>query len=240
MLYFVKFSPYLFGVVLSLMGCSRKPIQSSGSLPQTSYQSVTPEAIEQREVIQNAKFSSQVLKAWNEKAGRPTFGIIPAFYQLPVSMPAGAVRIEQGRIFGASYQSFQLSNAGPKPYAIESVSIEQSQAISNVVNQMLDAGVKLVEVSMADANRVMKAEQQVIEGKTGWFPGRQLPSGVGLLVSIQKGQGLYGPAFVGRVIQSKDGQLLALATQVDAGPLSLEPLLRQLIADALRRLAHGA
>lgn len=96
-----------------------------------------------------------------------------------------------------------------------------------------------MEVSMADANRVMDAEKRMIDTKKAWFPGRQLPSGVNLLISIQRGEGLYGPAFVGRVIQTKDGRLLALATQVDAGPMSLEPLLSQLVSDALRRLAHG-
>ncbi len=240
MLYCVNYRIIVCVTALSILACSRKPIQSSGTLPQLSYQAVKPEPIEKHDVASAPVASQADLKAWNEKAGRPTFGLIPAFYQLPVSMPAGAVHIEQGQVFGASYQSFWLSNAGPKPYAIEPASTQQAQVFSKVMNQMLDAGVRFVEVSMADANRVLDSEKKVIEGRTSWFPGQQLPSGVNLLISIQRGEGLYGPAFVGRVIQTKDGQLLALATGVDAGPLSLEPLLSQLVSDALRRLANGA
>lgn len=240
MLFYANYKIIIGMALLSTVACSRKPIQSSGTLPQPYYQSTSPEQIDKHEVASAPIASQADLKAWNLKAGRPTFGLIPAFYQLPVSMPAGAVRIESARVFGASYQSFQLSNTGPRPYALEPTSTEQAQVFSKVMNQMLDAGVRFVEVSMADANRVLESEKNVIEGKTAWFPGRQLPSGVNLLISIQRGQGLYGPAFVGRVIQSKDGQLLALATGVDAGPMSLEPLLNQLVSDALRRLANGA
>lgn len=234
MLSYVKFS---FVVLLALGACSRKPIQSSGTLPSPINYQTAPAAIDSHVVASTPVASSQDLRNWNEKAGRPTFGLIPAFYQLPVSMPGGAVHIEQANVFGASYQSFFLSNAGPKPYVIQPASVQQSQVFSQVMNQMLDSGVRFVEVSMADANRVLESEKKVIEGKSAWFPGRQLPSGVDLLVSIQHGEGLYGPAFVGRVVRSLDGRLLALATQMDAGPLSLQPLLQQLVSDSLRRLA---
>lgn len=225
-------------LMLVCVGCSRKPIQSSGTLPTPYSQGIGPVVIEQRSMEdEGSKTSLQELKALNQKAGSPTFGLIPAFYQLPESMPAGAVHIEQGQVFGTSYQSFWLQNAGPKTYAILPASVEQSQVFSKTMNEMLDAGVRFVEVSMADANQIIQAEKQVIEGKTTWFPGRQLPSGVALLVSIQRGQGLDGPTYVGRVIQGQDGRLLALATQIDAGPLSLEPLLKKLVSDSLRRLA---
>lgn len=240
MLSCVNYKALVVVALLSFTACSRKPILSSGTLPETSYQEVKPQEIEKHDIITMPVASQTQLKAWNQKAGRPTFGLIPAFYQLPVSMPAGAVHIQSAQVFGASYQSFMLSNTGPKPYVIEPASTEQSQVFSKAMNQMLDAGIRFVEVSMADANRVLESEKKVIEGKTAWFPGRQLPSGVALLISIQRGQGLYGPAFVGRVIQSSNGQLLALATVVDAGPMSLEPLLGQLVSDALRRLANGA
>jgi hypothetical protein len=97
--------------------------------------------------------------------------------------------------------------------------------------------VRFVEVSMADAAKVMQAEQAVIEGKVAIFPGRSVPSGVDLLVSIQKGKGATGPVYLGRVIRSKDGRLLALATQPDAGPYSLSPLVQKIVSDSLRRLA---
>lgn len=239
MLFYANYKVIAGVAILALLSCSRKPIQSSGTLPAPNYQRVTPEPPKQHQVDSMPMVLESDLKLWNEKAGKPTFGLIPAFYQLPVSMPAGAVHIENAQVFGMSYQSFWLSNAGPKSYAIEPASTEQAQVFSRVMNRMLDAGVRFALVSMADANRVLESEKEVIEGKTTWFPGRQLPSGVDFLISIQQGQGLYGPAFVGRVIQSKNGQLLALVTQTDAGPTSLEPLLYQLVSDALRRLANG-
>lgn len=238
MLSYAKFSLIICIALVAITACSRKPIQSSGTLPQMPYQQIQPTEIPQRDSASTlTRVSQSDLKNWNQQAGKPTFGLIPAFYQLPVSMPAGAVHIEQAQVFGASYQSFWLSNAGPKPYVILPASVEQTQVFSNTINQMLDMGVRFVEVSMADAHRVLESEKKVLEGNSAWFPGRQLPSGVDLLVSIQAGQGLYGPAFVGRVIASQDGRLLALATQIDAGPLSLQPLLEQLVSDALRRLA---
>ncbi|MEI6805608.1 MAG: hypothetical protein WCK49_03765 [Myxococcaceae bacterium] len=239
MLFCANYKALVVIALLSFGGCSRKPIQSSGTLPATSYQEAKPQEIEKHDVVTTPSASQTQLKAWNQRAGKPTFGLIPAFYQLPVSMPAGAVHIESAQVFGASYQSFMLSNTGPKSYVIEPVSTEQAQVFSKTMNQMLDAGVRFVEVSMADANRVLESEKRVIEKKAAWFPGRQLPSGVDLLISIQRGQGLYGPAFVGRVIQTSNGRLLALATVADAGPMSLEPLLGQLVSDALRRLADG-
>jgi hypothetical protein len=226
-------------MLLSVAACSIKPIQSSGTLPTPSYVGIEPADIEKHEAVSASVISQADLQAWNQKAHRPTFGLIPAFYQLPVSMTAGAVHIQSAQVFGASYQSFFLSNTSTMPYAIEPASTRQSQVFSNVMNHMLDAGISFVEVSMADANRVMEAEKSLIDNQKAWFPKRQLPSGVDLLISIQRGEGLHGPAFVGRVIQTKDGRLLALATQTDSGPMSLEPLLRQLVSDALRRLAHG-
>lgn len=224
--------------LLALLACSRKPIQSSGALPSLTSGHTRPEVIENHSIASVAQASTEALEEWNQKAGRPTFGLIPAFYQLPESMPAGAVSIQEGHVFGASYRSFWLANTGPKPFAILPASMEQAEVFSKVMNQMLESGIRFVEVSMADANRVLESERKVIEGQSAWFPGQQLPSGVDLLVSIQRGQGLYGPAFVGRVIRSKDGQLLALATQMDTGAYSLQPLLQQLVSDALRRLSH--
>jgi len=64
-----------------------------------------------------------------------------------------------------------------------------------------------------------------------------VPSGVDLLLSVEKGYGSYGPIYVGRVIRTKDGQLCALSTVIDAGPTSLGPLVSKLVKDSLRRLS---
>ncbi len=240
MSFYAKSNLLLLLAVLSLGACSRKPIQSSGTLPQAYYQGIGPAEIpEHSNADANSKVSIDQLKAWNRKANKPTIGLIHGFYQLPYSKPAGAVYLEQGRVFGASYQSFWLENTNEQPYAVLPASIEQAQVFEKFTDEMLDAGVRLVEVKMADANKIMTAEKKALESNSKWFMGRVVPSGVKLLLSLEKGQGLYGPAYVGRVIQTNDGRLLAMATGVDAGPLSLEPLLRKLVTDALRRLANG-
>ena len=224
---------------LCLTACSRKPIQSSGTLPEPYYRNIGPVEVEKHEEPQEVSIGTfEQMQIWNDKVGSPTFGLISGFYQLPKSMPAGAAAIHKGQVFGASYESFWLENA-EKPYAILPASIEESQAYSRVMNQMLDVGIQFVEVSMADANQIMQAEKKMLDGDKAWLLARQVPSGVDLLVSVEKGEGLYGPTYLGRVIRSRDGRLLALATQVNAGPYSLEPLLRNLVADSLRRLADG-
>ncbi len=226
--------------VLCLGACSRKPIQSSGTLPQPYYQGIGPAEVPEHSAAADVpQVSIEQLKAWNRKADKPTIGLIHGFYQLPRSKPAGAVYLEQGRVFGASYQSFWLENTDEQPYAVLPASVEQSQVFEKFTDEMLDAGVRLVEVKMADANKIMKAEKKALENNSKWFMGRSVPSGVKLLVSLERGQGLYGPAYVGRVIQTNDGRLLAMATGIDAGPQSLEPVLRKLVSDALRRLANG-
>ena len=170
MLSCVRFKFVLFIALLALTACSRKPIQSSGTLPSATNYQIGPDAIDNHVVASVIQASSEDLRNWNKKAGRPTFGLIPAFYQLPESMPAGAVSIEEDHVFGASYRSFWLSNTGPKPYAIMPASTEQAEVFSKVMNSMLDSGVRFVEVSMADANRVLESEKKVIAGKSTLFP----------------------------------------------------------------------
>ncbi|MES2503439.1 MAG: hypothetical protein V4534_01035 [Myxococcota bacterium] len=243
MLSFVECKKYLLLTVMAVVlagGCSRKPIQSSGTLPTPYYRDVKVPEIEKHEMVINGPTASiEDLRAWNQKVGKPTFGLIAAFYQLPQSQLIGAVKMESGYSFGAGYQAITLKSAGPRPYAVLPASIGQTQVFTKTMNEMMDAGVKFVEVSMADANQIMRAEKKAIEDDAVWPLGQYLPSGVGYLISIEKGEGLYGPTYVGRVIGTSDGRLIALGTQLDAGPQSLEPLLKQLVSDALRRLADA-
>lgn len=230
--------PLSFLALLVASGCSTgRPIQS-GTL-RNAEPGAQPESVEQRNVAgQVGAMDHAELKALNKKAGSPTFGLIMGFYQLPQAMPAGAVSVQQGVVFGQAYSNYKLENLGTKPYAVVPASAEQSEVLSSSMNHLLDAGVRFVEVSTADAAKVMQAEQQVIEGKAAVFPGRSVPSGVDLLVSIQKGQGASGPVYVGRVIRSGDGRLLALMTQPNAGPYSLSPLIQKMVSDSLKRLTN--
>jgi hypothetical protein len=91
---------------------------------------------------------------------------------------------------------------------------------------------------MADAVKVMRAEQDAFDKKKIIFPSRSVPPGVDLLVSTQKGHTEVGPVYVGRVIRTSDGRLIALRSEPDVGVYSLKPLLVRLVSDTLRRLAE--
>lgn len=224
-------------ILVFMCACSAKrPVARSANLA-PSYD-VTPESIDTRTVVgQSDELSAASLRQLNEAAHKPSFGLIQGFYQLPVSLPGGAVAISQANVFGQSYQSFYLQNSGEHPYAVEPMSAAQAQVLSTSVNHLLDAGIRLSDVNMADAMKIMQAEQRIIEKKDALLPGRSLPSGVDMLVSIQSGMGATGPVFVGRVIRTRDGQLFALQTWPNAGPYSLEPLIRHIVTDSLKRLA---
>ncbi len=225
-------------VIASLLGCSARPIKSSADL--LSSQTAIPSVIESRST-DGAKDNLDIgnLHKLNQKAGKPTFGLIMGFYQLPSTMPAGAVSISEGYVFGEPYRSFWFQKSDIKPYAVLPASSQQSEVLAASLNKMLDAGIRFREISMADAVKVMQAEQKMMKRKETWLFPSSLASGVDLLVSVQKGLGETGPIYVGRVIATKDGRLLALATFPDAGPYALQPLIDQLVSDALRRLADS-
>lgn len=218
---------------LFLFNCSARQIQSA---PITEVR-IAPEApiIDERKVEQQTQFTIAGLQTLNNQAGRPTFGIIKGFYQLPEAFPYGAISVERSRGFGFDYEAIKISKP-PKPYAITPASVPEMEAISNSMNQLLDAGIAFKEVSFADAMKIMRAERVALSKKTFVFPGTTVPSGVDLLLSIERGQGNFGPVYLGRVIGAKGGELYALATQPDVGPYSLSPLIEKLVNDSLTRV----
>ena len=121
---------------------------------------------------------------------------------------------------------------------MEPLSPQQSDVLIHAMNEFLDAGVRFVEVSMGDALKVMQAEEKALQTKRILFPGRSVPPGVDLLISIQKGFTEAGPVYLGRVIRTSDGRLIALQSEPDQGVYSLKPIVKQLVLDSIRRLAQ--
>jgi len=232
--------PFFFvtsSVLLLLIGCSARPIVSTSELPLG--EKIKPEIIETRSLSgEKNEISFNELKHLNEKAGKPSFGLIMGFYQLPSTKPAGAVLFEESNVFGRSYRSFWFKDSFEKPYAVLPAAPLQLEVLVSAMNKLLNAGIEFKEVSMTDAVKIMKAEQEAIKSNKTWLVSRTLPSGVDLLISLQKGFSENGLAYSGRVISTKDGRLLALATWPDISVYSLKPLIHQLVVDSLRRLVN--
>lgn len=241
----MKSSMVFLGLALalaSLFGCSARQIQSapiSSSAIGSGTQSAAPEVPvipEHRVQSGAADIDMKRLSTLNTKAKRPTFGIIKGFYQLPEAFPGGAISMKHVQGFGFSLDEVSVSRIGTRPYVIMPASAEESQAIESSMNQMMDAGIRFVEVSLADAAKIIAAERAALSKKSFVFPRQTLPSGIDLLLSMERGYGSYGPIYVGRVIRSKDGQLLALRTENDVGPIAMGTLISRLVQDSLSRL----
>jgi hypothetical protein len=229
----------LFSLILvfTFVGCSARPLPHSGRIADARAPVEIP-SIPQRSVITpESDIDIGIIESHNHMAGRPSFGIIKGFYQLPEAFPHGAVSIERMRSFGFDYASIKVSKLSTRPYVVTPASAMETQAMSQTINALLDARVKFVEVPLADAVKIMEAERAAMKQNVLMFPHTAVPSGVDLLVSIEKGYGSYGPIYVGRVIRTKDGRLCALATVSDFGPRSLGSLVSQLVKDSLRRVS---
>lgn len=219
-----------------LLGCSARPVQSGGTLAPRNPPVEIPEISEHKVIDEFSDVDVEELASLNKKLKSPSFGIIKGFYQLPEAFPHGAIKLERARDFGFEYEAIEIKKLGTKPYVVTPASAPEAEAMSRAMNRLLDAQIRFVEVSLADANKIIQAEKAALKKKTLMFPHTAVPSGVDLLLSVEKGYGSYGPIYVGRVIRTKDGQLLALSTVPDSGATSLGPLVTRLVRDSLRRL----
>jgi len=222
---------------LSLASCSGHQIASAPLAHKIPGSSVEP--IESRSVAGTRQVSSKRLSVLNSKAGAPSFGLIKSFYQLPISAPVGAAEFEEGYFFGQPYRSIRLEGMDAKPYAVLPASAAEAQVMESSISRFLDAGIRFAEVSMADALEIMKAEKNAIEKKGRIVLSHSVPSGVDLLISIQKGHGPMGSVYMGRVIDTRDGRLWALSTQPDMDVYALSPLVADLVEDTLTRMAKN-
>jgi hypothetical protein len=224
---------------LLFASCTPNKIQTGTLLTRPS---PTPEIIEGREVDTRSdwRLGPDFGKQY-EQAGRPSFAIVGGFYQLPESVPYGAIQFDEAYGFGTGMRSIRVESIPGRPYALIPASPEQTDAISTVMQKFLDGGVKFSQISMSDAVTIMNAEKKALKE-----PGTRhlaipfsqlLPTQVDFLVSVQKGYGVEGPVVVGRSVRTKDGRLFAVRSQVDFGPYALEPLIYDLVNDTVMRLA---
>jgi hypothetical protein len=222
-----------------LIGCSARPIQSAtiSSAIAEEHAIDVPAIYEHKVQEAESDIAPGELALFNQAAGSPSIGIVKGFYQLPAASPYGATSFERARGLGFDFQKVTLwKDFNDQPYALAPIDAKEAEALSSAMNSLLDANIRLVEVSMADAMKIMEAEKMAMENKTWVFPKSSVPSGVDLLVSVEKGYGYYGNNFVGRVIRTKDGQICAFSTTADVGPASLGRFVSRLVKDCLRRL----
>jgi hypothetical protein len=225
----------LLSVVIGV-GCA--PAVKTGKLSPEPTKAPPPAPIQERTVAGTLDPGTlERIGQLNQAAGAPSFAMIGAYYQLPVAMPAGAATIERGTSWGQPYESVRLRTTGKKDWALEPTNVEEAQMLEGALRGLMDAGVQMKVIEMADAQQVMNAEQAAASGKGTFFPNLSIASGADVLISIQRGEGLGGKLILGRAVRTQDGALVGLATQIDAGPISLRPLMMRLIEDSLKHIA---
>lgn len=223
-------------VLIAMAACA--PAIKSGDISDQSVKQTRPDTIKEHKVVNQLDADAIIkISKLNEQAGKPRFGIVGGFYQLPMAHPAGASRVV-GTVANIPYDQTRVTPDRERPWAIAPAPSAEMEMLQGSLNALLDAGVRWTEVSMADAATIIAAEKQASSTNSLADFNKLTPSGVDLLISINKGPGIAGPIYVGRVIRSQDGAMLALATLPDAGPVSLRPLVWKLVEDSLKRIAN--
>lgn len=223
-----------FTAILGQAACSARPIASSTLAP---VYTPSPEPIPEATVAGDEGLSIANLRALNRQAGRPSFALIGGFYQLPQIDSADSVTFREGQFFGGGYESLTIRGGQRRPFALTPFDTTSSVAFQSAFKELLDAGIKIVEISMADAVRVMNAQDHGNKNRLLALA-KTLPSGADYLISIQQGEAEeIGPVWAGRVVSSKDGRVLAFDSIPAMGQFTIQPLLKNLIGSALRRLA---
>ncbi len=228
----------ILAVVVVGAGCAVTP--EGGRIADQSADAPTAPVINDRGSVAATSVPTAELQAAYVAAGSPTIGFIGASYRLPIANPLGAARIIEGNAFGMPYQQSLTVPSTARPWAIQPLTDGFAvQQLALLQQDLAAAGIRFVEVSAADANRIVAAEKDASESNKRVQFNEMTPSGADLLVSFQDATALGGPIFMVRVIRMTDGALLALRTgPAQGGAVSLRPLLGRAIADALLAAAN--
>ncbi len=206
---------------LSFIGCASKP--KTSAIP-ASAQSTSGDVVNETVDDHSVKDAGAALEgrmenisALNKAVGMPSIAMIRGFYQLPVANPLGAATFQQGNIAGLPTNQTIIQPSTNRPYAVEPADVFATDASQNVINMLLQNGIKLVELPMADATNIMNAEREAIEQEQGVQWNRMTPSGADYLISVQRGQGVPGPIYLARMIRTTDGAIVAVKSVVNIG-----------------------
>lgn len=170
-----------------------------------------------------------------KKASSPTLGIIHAYYRLPKTQIVGAATIIKDYQFPDYMEKIEIKEQ-EKPFSIMPLSGEDALAFNGALNALLDMGITIKEISMADALLIAEAEELAVNKKDNWFLSRYLPPSVDMLMSLYKTRAQNQDVMVGRVL-NKDGRLLAFKVMEGAdSPRELKKLIISLLAEAIARI----
>jgi hypothetical protein len=229
------------GLLALAAACATSP--QGGTIPDQRATKPEPPPVEDRGMVLAMGVDTAELQAAYEAAGRPTVGFIRDRYQLPIANPLGAARIIEGNLFGMPIQQSLTVPSTFRPFAIEPLDPAEGfeiQQLALLQEDMARAGVRFVEVTAADAMRIVNAEKAAAEGRSAMQWNEMVASGANILVSFQEAVALGGPIFMVRVIRMDDGALLALRTgPAQGGAIALRPLLARAIADGMVAAANN-
>jgi hypothetical protein len=227
----------LLGCLSLSLGCAVTPKAQQGSLPKNSSpeKQIKPAPTPKHEVkAATANIDMEALKANNQKAGAPSFAFVKSYYRLPVANPVGSATRMTGQVIGLPYDMIQLQTTNKRPWALEPVNVSQMDALATILNDLMAAGVKLNEITMADATKIVAAEQNAFAANQTFWPNRSLASGSDILLTWQTGTGIAGNVVVGRAVRTSDGALLALISTPNIGNFTLRTLVLRLIDQSLK------
>lgn len=142
-----------------------------------------------------------------KKANSPSFAIINGYYRLPTAQPFGAATLVKAYSYDTSFEAMSVSTKD-RSYAVEPMSGDDANVMVSAINQLLDIGVKIKEISMTDALAISQAEQAAAKKGKAFLMNESLAPNVDYLMSIYSTNSSLGPVLVGRVIK-RDGSLVA-------------------------------
>ncbi len=178
---------------------------------------------------------SEGLGARYKKAKSPRFAIVGGYYKLPATKPFGAATIVRSYSYNTSVEIIATKNNQEQAYAIEPISADDADMLSETLNSLLNIGVKMKEISMSDALLIAKAEAEAEKAGKKLTFGMVLPPDVDYLISVYPSRGSRGPVIIGRVIKN-DGTLVAFRVVQQYQKNMFGALVASLFEDTINRI----
>lgn len=193
-------------LLMSWCGCRSMPFKVEPlSAKKTTIEQTDQKLLTEFEAVIDAGMGDRY-----RKKKSPSFGLIQGYYRLPQAKPYGSVSIVRSYSYQTYFEGIEVKK-NEHAYAIESIGGDDALAYNQALNSLLNIGVKIKEIGMADALNIAKAEASAAKSDQIFMPAKLLPPGVDYLISIYPASSKRGPVLIGRVIK-KDGTLMAFRT----------------------------
>lgn len=171
------------------------------------------------------------------KANRPIFALIDGYYQLPNASAYGAAKLPDFSYSG--YLKNQKLNKKERTLSLNKLPSEEQAAMHEVMDTLLDLGVKLYEIPLKEVATMSEAESQALKGKGEWnWASHLMPKKIDYFMSIYKTTSKQGPVLVGRVLNLQ-GKLLAFRVMNFDNTKKINNLVLALFEDALAQLENN-